>query len=270
MVVLRTTDQVTAAEAGLSEEDIERFISEKPEVLNLGQIRILSSQIRQVHGGILDLLAFQQDTNTYFEIEVTRGQVDHWHIAHILDYWAREQQERRFSYHVPVLVAESSRGRFRILLSTLPVFLPLIVMEMRIMELDNSGAHSFRCEPIYYPDNVKMGIENKLWVKKSSDYFLASKTSMLLIGHLLSDHGMVSKTMRDISDSTGISLGAVANVVRALSQEGFIQQKGKRRKLVNIDGLRERFADVARAFPDRIEYISDKSALNVDQLMESI
>jgi hypothetical protein len=269
---IQRTVQVTAAEAGILESDIENFFIDKPVALNLGDIEILDSQVLQDHGGILDILAFQSELNTYFEIEIMRGRTDHWHISHVLDYWAKQQRAKKFSYHVAVLITESCRGRFKELLSTLPLFLPLIVMEMRVFKIKDSKDYYLRCEPIYYPDNVNLGVGDRLYVESSSGNILASKTSMLLIAHFLNDKNLISKTMRDISTFTGISLGAVNRVIVLLTERNFVEPKGNKpniaRRLINISGLEDHFTQIIRAFPDRKNYIKQNSSINVEQLLK--
>ena len=269
---IQRTVQVTASEAGILESDIENFFIEKPEVLNLGDIEILDSQVLQDHGGILDILAFQSELNTYFEIEIMRGRTDHWNISHVLDYWAKEQRAKKFSYHVAVLITESCRRRFKELLSTLPLFMPLIVMEMRVFKVTDSKDHYLRCEPIYYPDNVNLGVEDRLYVESSSGNLLASKTSMLLIAHFLDNKSLISKTMREISTLTGISLGAVNRVIVLLAERNFVESKGNKtniaRRLINISGLEDHFTQIIRAFPDRKDYIKQNSSINVEQLLK--
>ena len=270
---IQSTVQVTAAEAGILESDIENFFIDKPGALNLGDIEILDSQVLQDHGGILDILAFQSELNTYFEIEIMRGRTDHWHISHVLDYWAKQQRTKKFSYHVAVLITESCRRRFKELLSTLPLFPPLIVMEMRVFKIKDSKDYYLRCEPIYYPDNVNLGVEDRLYVESSSGNLLASKTSMLLLAHFLNDKNLISKTMRDISNLTGISLGGVNKVVRILAERNFVESKGRapniRRKLTNIVELEDHFAQILRAFPDRKIYIKQSSSIDVEQLLNN-
>lgn len=272
MMKIQSTVQVTAAEAGILESDIENFFTDKPEALNLGDIEILDSQVLQNHGGILDILAFQSELNTYFEIEIMRGRTDHWHISHVLDYWAKQQRAKKFSYHVAVLIAESCRRRFKELLSTLPLFIPLIVMEMRVFKINDSKDHYLRCEPIYYPDNVNLGVEDRLYVESSSGNLLASKTSMLLIAHFLDNKSLISKAMREISTFTGISLGAVNRVIVLLAERNFVESKGNKpniaRRLINISGLEDHFTQIIRAFPDRKDYIKQNSSINVEQLLK--
>lgn len=270
---IQRTVQVTAAEAGILERDIENFFIDKPVALNLGEIEILDSQVLQEHGGILDILAFQPELNTYFEIEIMRGRTDHWHISHVLDYWAKQQRAKKFSYHVAVLITESCRRRFKELLSTLPLFIPLIVMEMRVFKINDSKDYYLRCEPIYYPDNVNLGVEDRLYVESSSGNLLASKTSMLLIAHFLNDKNLISKTMRDISTLTSISLGGVNKVIRILAERNFVESKGRapniRRKLTNLGELEDHFAQILRAFPDRKIYIKQSSSIDVEQLLKN-
>jgi hypothetical protein len=266
---LKRTNQFTAIEVGIRESDIEKHFLENSESLNLGGVEILSSQILQVHGGILDLLAFDKESNTYYEIEIMRGPADHWHIGHVLDYWAKEKRTKQFSYHVAVLITESCRGRYKTLLSTLPSFIPIIIMELRFIKVDSSVDHYIRCEPIYYPDNINFGLEDRMYVKGSSGFILASKTSMLLIAHLLSNQKLITKSMRDISSLTGVSLGAVGNIVKALSEKNYVEQSGKKRKLSNEKELKGHFLQILRAFPDRANYIKENSKLDISKLREN-
>jgi hypothetical protein len=53
-------------------------------------------------------------------------------------------------------------------------------MEMRVFKVIDSKDRYLRCEPIYYPDNVNLGVEDRLYVESSSGNLLASKTSILL------------------------------------------------------------------------------------------
>jgi len=86
----------------------------------------------------------------------------------------------------------------------------------------------------------------------------------------LNDKNLISKTMRDISTLTGISLGAVNSVVRILAERNFVESKGRapniRRKLTNLRELEDHFAQILRAFPDRKIYIKQSSSIDVEQL----
>ena len=72
--------------------------------------------------------------------------------------------------------------------------------------------------------------------------------------------------MREISSSSGVSLGAVGNIVKALAEKNYIEQSGKRRKLSNDKELKEHFLQILRAFPDRASYIKENSELDISNL----
>jgi len=180
-----------------------------------------------------------------------RRQADEWHITHVLDYWATEKKDKPYSNHIGVLVAESCRGRYNNLLQTLPALLPLIVMELDILRSDGTDEFLIRCMPIYYPDSIELNKHKTVIPKKSSDDILTTKVSMLLISYIIDDANLVSFTMRDISSKTGISLGAVGNVMRALSERGFIDMHRNKRVVVNLDGLLAHFEHIKGVFPDR-------------------
>jgi hypothetical protein len=265
---LRPKKPVTADSIELLEKDIESFFSESPEHLSLGPIKIQGSQIRHDFG-TLDLLAYQSDTNTYFEIEIMLGEADNWHIVHVLDYWSNEKAKKPFSNHVGVLITESCRGRYNKLLHTLPDFLPLIVMELNITTVGDSESYYIECIPIYYPEHTKIGPRKKVTVKRTTKDILTSKTSLLLIAHLLSDHMLVTKSMREIADKTQISLGAVGNITQALTNRGYIRVKGNQRSLTNIKELKEHFVHIISVFPDRIERFRSNPNLDLDKILEN-
>ena len=122
--------------AGKDEAWLHEWLMEKPERLGLGPIEIKGHElIQRSGGGRLDILGYRPDINTYYEIEVMLGEVDANHGFRVLDYWARERIEKPDSRHVAVLVAEDLQGRYRILLDTLPQFLPFIGIELKTLKL---------------------------------------------------------------------------------------------------------------------------------------
>ncbi len=257
---LRPAAVMTTQEAGISETDIEKLLCQHPEVLALGPLEIINSQIHQEHGGILDILAFQSDTNTYYEVEITRRTIDHWHLAHVLDYWAKELKSRHYSHHTAVLVAESVRGRFRNVLETLPEFIPLIIEELWVLEGDGTGGKQILCQPVYYPDSIYTDREGSLVRKSRTHNPLVSRTGLLLIHHFVHNPKLVSATYREIQKKTNVSLGAVSNIIGALQDRGLVRIEGRRRYLVDKETLERHLSDAFRALPERREFVRSKLA----------
>lgn len=122
---------------GKDESWLHEWIKERPSRLGLGELRIESSEVSHYRnrGGRLDILAYRPELDTYYEIEVMLGEVDADHGFRTLDYWARERLLRPNARHVAVLVAEDLSGRYKTVLETLPQFLPLIGIELRVIKI---------------------------------------------------------------------------------------------------------------------------------------
>src|SRR5712691_7864928 len=122
---------------GKDERWLHEWIKEKPTRLGLGPIVIKRSELTQSknNGGRLDILAYRADIDTYYEIEVMLGECDADHGFRTLDYWARERLKNPNAKHVAVLVAEDLSGRYKTLIETLPQFLPLIAIELKVLKL---------------------------------------------------------------------------------------------------------------------------------------
>lgn len=123
---------------GKDEQWVHHWIKEKPSRLGLGDITIKASEV--VHyrnrGGRLDILGYRGDLDAYYEIEVMLGECDADHGFRVLDYWARERLKNPNGRHYAVIVAEDLTGRYKTVIETLPDFLPLIAIELRVLRLE--------------------------------------------------------------------------------------------------------------------------------------
>jgi hypothetical protein len=150
---------VSLRETGKDENWVHKWIIEKPERLGIGPFDILAQELHHYKnkGGRLDILGFNRQINTYYEIEVMLGECDSDHGFRTLDYWAREKAKNPNSIHYAVLVAENLQGRYKTLLETLPQFLPFICIEIRTLELiSENGEEIITCksEIISQPDDL--------------------------------------------------------------------------------------------------------------------
>lgn len=91
---------------------LEQQIRERANVLGLGEIEILHSQLTQKEAGRLDLLAEDKENQYRYAIELMLGRLDKSHIVRTLDYWLREKaREKRDEWQtVAVVVAEDIRS----------------------------------------------------------------------------------------------------------------------------------------------------------------
>jgi hypothetical protein len=129
--------RTTLRAIGKNEDWLHAWILEKPSRLGLGDLTIKQHEL--IHyknkGGRLDILAWRGDLDTYYEIEIMLGECDSDHGFRVLDYWARERVRNPNAKHVAVLVAEDLSGRYKTLIDTLPQFLPLIAIEIKVLRL---------------------------------------------------------------------------------------------------------------------------------------
>ena len=129
-------------------------------VSGLGSISIKAVEVQHYtkSGGRLDILAYQADVDTYYEIELMLGEVNSDHGFRCLDYWARERLKKPNAKHVAVLVAENLSGRYQTIIDTLPDFLPFIAIELRVLTLSGENK-SATIVPliIAQPDELVLG-----------------------------------------------------------------------------------------------------------------
>lgn len=145
---------------GVNETWLRDWIQEKPTRLGLGNIAIISVEVQHStkSGGRLDILGYQPDIDTYYEIELMLGDVNADHGFRCLDYWARERLLKPNAKHVAVLVAENLSGRYQTVIDTLSGFLPFIAIELRVLTLcDESLSATIVPLIIAQPDELLLG-----------------------------------------------------------------------------------------------------------------
>lgn len=131
-VPLLTGQPASLRNLGYDERWLQDWLADAPSRLGLGSIRIVEQEQNQTSAGILDLLARDEGTDTYYSIEVQLGEVDASHSFRVFDYWARNRVKYPNDTHVAVLIAENVTGsRYNLALSALAETVPLIVIEMR-------------------------------------------------------------------------------------------------------------------------------------------
>jgi hypothetical protein len=169
---------------------LQKWITEKPARLGLGDITIKQCELTQYKngGGRLDILAYRGDLDTYYEIELMLGECDSDHGFRTLDYWARERVKNPNARHVAVLVAEDLSGRYKTLIETLPQFLPFIGIEIKVLKLQqDEPIATIETAVVAQPDDliIESGDEpskgsniqprdRQWWESKSSAAFLAT------------------------------------------------------------------------------------------------
>ena len=98
---------------GYDERWLQDWLAADPSRLGLGDVAIIDQEQNQGYGGLLDLLALDRGSDTYYSIEVQLGEIDGSHSFRVFDYWARNRLKVPGKTHVAVLMAENASGRFR-------------------------------------------------------------------------------------------------------------------------------------------------------------
>ena len=94
----------------------ERWLHEKivenPTLLGLGDLDVRASERPQPSGGRIDLLLFNPETDTRYEVELQLGATDESHIIRTIEYWDIERKRYPQYEHIAVIAAEDVTSRF--------------------------------------------------------------------------------------------------------------------------------------------------------------
>jgi hypothetical protein len=96
----------------ITEKWVQQLLSEEPALLGLGDVDVKDTERMQPQAGRLDMLLFDAEANTRYEVELQLGATDESHIVRTIEY--RDIERRRYPQyeHVGVIVAEAITTRF--------------------------------------------------------------------------------------------------------------------------------------------------------------
>ena len=124
------------ADPVLNERWLQARLAEDPSLLGLGDGLIFREAERpQPRAGRLDLLFFDAETNTRYEVEVQLGPTDEAHIIRTIEYWDIERSRYPQYEHVAVLVAEDVTSRFLNVISLFNKTIPIVAIQMRALQV---------------------------------------------------------------------------------------------------------------------------------------
>lgn len=126
----------------LTEKWLQDVVSDDPELLGLGDLRLLAREKRLRGGGRLDLL-FTDDDGTRYEVELQLGPTDESHIIRTLEYWDLERRRYPTYDHVAVIVAEHITARFYNVISLFNGFIPIIALQVNAIEAGDDASLMF-------------------------------------------------------------------------------------------------------------------------------
>lgn len=113
----------------INEDMIQKYISDNPSVLGLGELTTLRREKSQPSKGRIDIV-LQDDNNTRFEVEVQLGATDPSHIIRTIEYWDVERKRYPQYDHCAVIIAEEITTRFMNVISLFNGAIPLIAIQM--------------------------------------------------------------------------------------------------------------------------------------------
>jgi hypothetical protein len=127
----------------LDERWVQERIADAPSILGLGDLVLKDRERTQPRAGRLDLLLQDPDTSRRYEVEVQLGQTDESHIIRSIEYWDIERKRYPQYDHCAVIVAEDITSRFLNVISLFNGFIPLIAIQMSVLQIEDRVALLF-------------------------------------------------------------------------------------------------------------------------------
>src|SRR5262249_30280875 len=139
----------------------------------------------QPNAGRLDLLLFDPESNTRYEVEIQLGASDESHIIRTIEYWDIERTRYPQYEHVAVIVAEDITSRFLNVISLFNKAVPLIAIQMRA--LDVWGVCTLTAATVLdvarrgteEEDEPSQVVDRSYWINRASQESVALVDAML-------------------------------------------------------------------------------------------
>jgi hypothetical protein len=121
-----------------NEKWLQQHIADNPALLGLGDLDVKDMERTQPRAGRLDLLLFEPETNTRYEVELQLGATDESHIIRTIEYWDIERRRYPQYEHVGVIVAEEITARFFNVISLFNGFIPIIAIQLNAIQVGDA------------------------------------------------------------------------------------------------------------------------------------
>ena len=116
------------------EKWVQERISEDPLILGLGDLVLKDKERSLPHGGRLDLLFQDAESNIRYEVELMLGSTDESHIIRTIEYWDVERKRYPQYDHYAVIIAEDITSRFLNVIGLFNGFIPLIALQLSALK----------------------------------------------------------------------------------------------------------------------------------------
>ena len=140
-----------------NEKWLQQQIAADTSLLGLGDLDVKDLERNQPRSGRLDMLLFDPETNTRYEVELQLGSTDESHIIRTIEYWDIERRRYPQYEHVGVIVAEEITARFFNVISLFNGFIPLIAIQLNAIEVNDAITLVFTT----VLDRTTLGIEEE-------------------------------------------------------------------------------------------------------------
>jgi hypothetical protein len=172
---------------GFNEKWLQGQIQASPEVLGLGDLDLKDSERRQPRAGRLDVLLFDAENNTRYEVEIQLGATDESHIIRTLEYWDNERRRFPQYEHVAVIVAEEITGRFLNVINLFNQAIPLVAIQMSALEVNGMlTLHATKVLDLALPapeeeDEPGQEVDRNYWLQRGSPLTVQMADQMLTL-----------------------------------------------------------------------------------------
>lgn len=197
---------ISICDAGLDEYWLQSQIYENPNCLGIGELESVAKEKQQSSGGRLDILLKDPEDDSMYEVEVMLGDTDETHIIRTIEYWDNEKRRWPQRQHYAVLVAESITRRFFNVIQLLSHSIPIIAVQVNLIEYDNHKALHFSKildtyeEPDDGPGDGEV-YDESFWKKKAPWTIDTARTLIDAIGDLFD-----SPTIRFVKNYVAINI----------------------------------------------------------------
>lgn len=120
-----------------NEKWLQQQIASDVALLGLGDLDLKDVERRQPRSGRLDVLLYDPETQTRYEVEIQLGATDESHIIRTLEYWDNERRRFPQYEHIAVIVAEEITGRFLNVINLFNQAIPLVAIQMSALKVQD-------------------------------------------------------------------------------------------------------------------------------------
>ena len=159
----------------INEAWVQSQIIQDPSLLGLGNLEVLDKERRQPRAGRLDLLLWDEGSETRYTVEIQLGPTDESHIIRTIEYWDIERNRYPQINHVAVIVAEDVTSRFLNVISLFNKSVPIVAIQLNAFQV----GEDFTLASVKILDTVEVANmdEDETSPVTDRDYWLKERAS---------------------------------------------------------------------------------------------